>query len=102
MASRGKPAARPGDAESRRWDNVPTALEVAEGEAWKAHGQAPNNRMLHERHAQAFNALSRSQGCRFGSWRCHACCTFVTGRKRGQKCGYCETILVGMEERVAA
>ena len=102
MATRGRPAAKPGDAQSRRWSNIPTPEEIAEGVAWRAYQKAPNSRRLHELHAQAWNRLSRSQGCRFGAWRCQTCCVFVTGRKRGDKCGACGVVLVGMEQRAAA
>lgn len=96
-----RPKARPGDAGSRRWDDKPTPSEVQEGAAYRAYQERPNNRRLHEAHAQAFNALSRAQGCRFGAWRCQNCAVFVTGRRRGQTCGNCGVVLIGLEQRAA-
>lgn len=86
---------------SRRWSNEPTPLEIAEGLAWAAYCKQPNSKHLHSLHAAAFNALSRAEGPRFGAWRCQNCCVYVFGRKRGQPCGYCGAILVGMNERAA-
>ena len=88
-----------GEPEARRWSNEPTALEVAEGAAWRALQHWPDDMQMREAHARAFNALSRSPGCRFGSFRCQSCGVFVIGRRQGQPCGYCGETLVGVEDR---
>lgn len=80
---------------------MPTRLEIAEGAAWIELERWPEDSETRRRYAVAFNALSRAQNGSYGSLRCESCGVRATGRKGGDPCGNCKTLLVGWKERAA-
>ena len=69
---------------------MPTALEVAEGAAYRAMLMEPDDDCLQEAYRNAFNALHRGQGGSTSILRCGLCHTTQWGRMRGDACAVCK------------
>lgn len=68
--------------------DLPTALEIEEGQAWKTAHDAPNDEEAYTRAVYLYFRLWREEGGPCTS-RCSACGVRRYGRTRQQPCGHC-------------